>query len=29
MTATKIPEGSFLVEEDSAYHEIANRGLAV
>ena len=29
MTATKIPEGSFLVEEDSAYHDIANRGLAV
>ena len=29
MTATKIPEGSFLVEEDSAYHDIAKRGLAV
>ena len=29
MTATKIPEGSFLVEDDSAYHDIANRGLAV
>lgn len=29
MTAIKIPEGSFLVEEDSAYHDIAKRGLAV
>ncbi len=29
MTATKIPEGSFLVEEDSAYHDIAKGGLAV
>lgn len=29
MTATKIPEGSFLIEEDSAYHDIAKRGLAV
>jgi len=29
MMATKIPEGSFLVEEDSAYHDIAKRGLAV
>ncbi len=29
MTATKIPEGSFLVENDSAYHDIAKKGLAV
>ena len=29
MTATKIPEGRFLVEEDSAYHDIAKKGLAI
>lgn len=29
MITTKIPEGSFLVEEDSAYHDIAKKGLAI
>jgi hypothetical protein len=29
MTTTKIPEGSFLVEEDSAYHDIAKKGWAI
>ena len=29
MTKMKIPEGSFLVEEDSAYHDIAKKGWAI